>query len=366
MQKNLCLSILSFILILSFAAHSSADRFGDDVQELINELSNRIDWTTRSIAVGLGSFFYGDGKMSSDFAYHFTSEIESAVTNVSNFTLISRSRLNEILKEQELQMTDLIDPETVKRIGKIKGLDAVLAGSYSIWEEDKVGVKTVRIKAKLIRIEDAQMYVVTALIGGIPKSVTVKPLEYEMHKQRIDEKIDDWLPEREDVKYEGTNSDFRVTIEPDKTSAYSRGDELTLYVKSEVDCYIEIYDIAPDGSTHLIFPNEYWLDYHSPNDNFIKAGARTPIPYDDSFTLKIFEPFGTETLKLIASTRPFSTRTRLFYRGKGFPVIGNIDHPRTVEELKGRARIVLPQPGPGSSGEPAKVAQSYCTILTKR
>ncbi len=371
MQKKLCLSILSFILILSFAIHSAADQFSDDVEKLIYELSSKL-LPTRPIAVGLGSLFYGDSKISSDFAYHFASEVESAATNVDNFTLIARARLNEILKEQELQMTDLIDPDTVKRVGKITGLDATLTGSYSIWEEDKVGVKTVRIKAKLIRIEDAHTFAVTALIGGIPKSVTIKPPDYEAQKQRINEKIKNWLPERPNSVSDGVKplgnsesiSDFHVTIEPDRTEAYRRGEELTLYVKSNVDCYIEIYDIAPDGSTHLIFPNEYWLDSHSQNDNFIQANVRTPIPYDSSFNLEIFPPFGTDTMKLIASTKPFSTRTRSFYRGKGFPKIGDIDHSRTVETLKRRVKAVLAQPGDGSSQEPAKIAQSYCTILT--
>lgn len=344
MQKKLCLSIFIFTLILLFAVHSTANRFSDDVEELINELSRKVNWTTGSFYVGLGSFFYGESKISSDFAYHFLSEIESAATNVENFKLVSRKRLDEILKEQELQMIDLIDPETVKRIGMTRGLDATLAGSYSLWGDD------VRVKAKLIMVEEGRMVVVTATIGGIPDNVTVEPSNYEMHKQRI-EKINNVLPEREKVEEPESNSDFHVTIEPDKTEPYRKADELTLYVKSDVDCYIEIYDIAPDGSTHLVFPNEYWLSRHSPNENFIKAGVRTPIPYDNSFTLQIFEPFGTETMKLIASTKPFSTRSRSFYRGKGFPKIGDIDHPKTVEELESRARTVLAQPGAGASDE---------------
>lgn len=367
MQKNFCLTKFNFILtsnlivlflILLFAVQCNADRFGDDVGKIINELSSKVDWEDSSIYVGIGSFFYGESKITSDFAYHFTSEVESAATSVGKFRLVSRKRLDEILKEQELQMTDLIDLETVKRIGKIKGLDAVLTGSYSCWGDD------VRVKAKIIRIEDAQMCVVTESIGGIPENLVVKPSKYETHKERI-EKIDNVLPEREKVEEPETNSDFHLTIEPGKTEPYREGENLTLYVKSEVDCYIEIYDIAPDGSTHLIFPNEFWLESHSPNDNFIKAGVRTPIPYDNSFTLQVFPPFGIETMKLIASTKTFSTRNRSFYRGKGFPKIGDIDHPKTVEELKGRVRTVLAQPGSSTSDESARVAQAYCTVLTK-
>ena len=360
MQKNSCLSILSFILILSFAIHSTAD-FSDDVEKLVHELSSKTNWATQPIAVGLGSFFYGDSKISSDFAFHFISEAESAITNMDNFTLITRSKLDEILEEQKLQLTDLIDSDTEKHFGMIKGLDVMLTGNYSIWEYG------VRVRAELIRIEDGQMSVVTAVIRGIPRNVAIVPPNFKTHKQRIDENINDWLPERPNVKYEKSNSDFHITIEPDQPGPYKRGDKLTLYVKSDTDCYIEIYDIAPDGSTHSIFPNEYWLKKHSPNENFIRAGDRIRIPYDDSFSLAIFPPLGVKTLKLIASTKPFSTRPRSFYQQKGaFPKIGDIDQARTVEGLKGRVRTVLAQSGPDSSEDTTKVAQSYCTILTKR
>jgi hypothetical protein len=196
------------------------------------------------------------------------------------------------------------------------------------------------------------------------------------------EKIQDWFTESSDaagqassgskLQVEGTStlphsiasSDFRVTIEPERMEGYKEGDELKLYVKSEEDCYIEIYNISEDGSTRQIFPNEQWLRSHSPDDNFIRAGVRTVVPPDPSFKLRISAPYGVETLKLIASTRPFGNRSRSFYQEKGaFPKVGNIDDSQTVETLKYRARSVLVEPG--SSEESVKVAQSYCTTLTE-
>jgi hypothetical protein len=135
-------------------------------------------------------------------------------------------------------------------------------------------------------------------------------------------------------------------------------------VKSDKDCYIEIYNISHDGTTQQIFPNAYWLKSHSPNDSFIKANVRTPIPSDSSFSLKISPPYGVETLKIIASDKPFSTRSRSFYKEKGvFPVFGKIDDNQTLEALKHRMQSVFAQTR--SSGGPALVAQSYCTVLTE-
>ena len=295
--------------------------------ELTEELLNSIAWGRQNPVVGLGSFFYADSRMSSDFAYHLTTEVEKAVINVPGFVLVDRANLEDILDELGFQLTDLVDPKTAKNMGRIKGLDAMLTGSYSVWEGK------VRVKVELIRIEDAEMAVATRLMDSVPAE-------------------------------QASSSDFRVTMEPDRMEGYKEGDELKLYVKSEEDCYIEIYNISEDGSTRQIFPNERWLRSHSPDDNLIRAGVRTAIPPDPSFKLRISAPYGVETLKLIASTRPFGNRARSFYQEKGaFPEVGNIDDSQTVETLKYRARSVLVEAG--SSEESVKVAQSYCTILTE-
>ena len=360
MRRKCFLTILTILLVLSFAVHAAEDRFSKDVRELIGKVSNRIDWTTQTVAVGLGPFFYGESEMSSDFAYHFASEVRASATDTANLRLIARSELDAILEEQDLQMSDLIDPETVKRIGKIKGLDATLTGSYAKWG-DKV-----RIEVNLIRIESGEMFSVNTTVGGIPDDVAIEPPKYEVQKKRIDERINDWLPEREDVADKKSNSDFRITIEPDKGNGglYREGEQLALFVKSDVDCYIEVYNIAADGSTNLVFPNEYWAEYNSSNK--IRAGVRQKLPYDDSFTLGIGGPsFGIETLKVIASTEPFEEVSRSIYDSRGaFPDMGNIDDDATLEQLKIRSRNVYVEPGQGTS-ESAKIAQAQCTIITK-
>lgn len=367
MYKKLLLTILlSFTVLLSSCHYgvsppppstSMAERFSRDVMELTEELLNSMAWGRQNPVVGLGSFFYADSKMSSDFAYHLTTEVEKAVINMPGFTLVDRANLGDILNELGFQLTDLVDPETAKNMGRIKGLDAMLTGSYSVWEGK------VRVKVELIRIEDAEMAVATRLMDSVPADVAILPPNYEVQRQRM-EKIQDWLTESPDAREQASSSDFRVTIEPDRMEGYKEGDELKLYVKSEEDCYIEIYNISEDGSTRQIFPNEQWLRSHSPDDNFIRAGVRTAIPPDPSFKLRISAPYGVETLKLIASTKPFGRRSRSFYQEKGaFPQMGNIDDGQTVETLKYRARSVLVEPG--SSEESVKVAQSYCTILTE-
>ena len=360
MRKKLGLTTFAILLVLSCAAHTAEDRFSKDVGELIGKVSKKIDWTTKSVAVGLGPFYYAKSQMSSDFAYHFVSEVKSATTDTANFRLIARSELDAILKEQDLQMSDLIDPKTVKRLGKIIGLDATLTGSYAKWG------KKVWIEVNLIHVESGEMLSANAKVGGIPDNVAIEPKDYKVQKERADKKIKDWLPERKEVADKKSNSDFRITIEPDKGlgGLYRKGEKLTLFVKSDVDCYIEVYDIAPDGSTTLIFPNQYWAEYNSSNK--IKAGVRQRLPYDDSFKLGIGGPsFGVETLKVIASTKPFEQVSRSVYDSRGaYPDMGNIDEQETLDALKLRSRDVIVEPGPATSKR-AEIAQAQCTIITK-
>lgn len=173
MRRNLCLTLFASLLVLSFAVHAAEDQFSKDVRELIKKVSKKIDWTTQSVAVGLGPFYYGDSEMSSDFAYHFASEVKASATDTANLRLIARRQLDAILKEQNLQMTDLIDPKTVKRIGKIVGLDATLTGSYAEWGS------RVRLEVNLIRIEGGEMFSVNATVGGIPDDIAIEPPNYE-------------------------------------------------------------------------------------------------------------------------------------------------------------------------------------------
>jgi len=142
-----------FFLILTFILSSSclAENFDKEVARLTEELVHSIEWKNYPVALGLGNFFYADSKISSDFGYHFAIEMALAISNLPKFILVNRSNLGEILNEQGLQLTDLVDQNTATKPGKIRGLDGLIVGSYAIWE------KEVRVTAKLIKIEDATM-----------------------------------------------------------------------------------------------------------------------------------------------------------------------------------------------------------------
>jgi tetratricopeptide (TPR) repeat protein len=67
----------------------------------------------------------------------FAAEIEGAIgsINVDNkryFTLIERARIEEILKEQELSQTGIIDEMTAAKVGKLVGAKGIFTGAVTV------------------------------------------------------------------------------------------------------------------------------------------------------------------------------------------------------------------------------------------
>jgi curli biogenesis system outer membrane secretion channel CsgG len=54
------------------------------------------------------------------------------------FTVVERTQLERVLKEQSLQLTGAVDPATLKEVGRIAGVDALLVGDYSVHGEKTV------------------------------------------------------------------------------------------------------------------------------------------------------------------------------------------------------------------------------------
>jgi curli biogenesis system outer membrane secretion channel CsgG len=66
------------------------------------------------------------------------------------FAVIERARLEGVLKEQSLQMTGVVDPDTLKKVGLIAGVDAVLMGDYTAHTDTTVSRRG-RVRRGLFR-----------------------------------------------------------------------------------------------------------------------------------------------------------------------------------------------------------------------
>lgn len=66
----------------------------------------------------------------------------------SGFTVIERSQLERILSEQKLNMSGALDQETLKQIGKVSGVDALVLGSITSYYPERREVILIRTRNK--------------------------------------------------------------------------------------------------------------------------------------------------------------------------------------------------------------------------
>jgi hypothetical protein len=129
-------------------------------------------------------------------------------------------------------------------------------------------------------------------------------------------------------------------------STYRVGENLIVYFESSRDCYLTLFDFTPDGHVRQIFPNRYR------EDNFIKAHKVYAIPGErDSFEFRVTPPPGEETIKAVATVRPWwFSRETVGYK-EAFPVVS-----KSAQEFSSKFKQrIRPIPRP-------RWAESNCTF----
>lgn len=145
-----------------------------------------------------------------------------------------------------------------------------------------------------------------------------------------------------------TKKDFAVWVTTDKM-AYCKNDLMKLSVKSARDCYIRIYLINAEGDTQQIFPNAYQ------SENWVKQGESVTMPpVNGAFQFRMTEPFGLETIKVVASSEQFSDLKNLqFGSGEIFRSYNDLT-PSTAgtKGISVEAATPKPTPAPPLGGSP--------------
>ena len=140
--------------------------------------------------------------------------------------------------------------------------------------------------------------------------------------------------------------DFKIDVEVDKGcgESYTVGEDITIYFKSNKDCYLTLFEFSPGGRIRLLLPNRYR------KDNFFKANREYAIPSaSDKFRFEVTLPLGKEMIRAIATTSPwrfFSDEEILRYHNEHpderYPVISSSEEgfaTKFDEQIK-----IVPQP----------------------
>ncbi len=92
-------------------------------------------WAQEKVQVGIGKIESGVYGANPD---NFQTMLETQLIKTNKFTIIERSRIDEILKEQGLSSTEFVDGGA--QFGGIKGIDYLIYGSITKLGSDKGGV----------------------------------------------------------------------------------------------------------------------------------------------------------------------------------------------------------------------------------
>lgn len=75
------------------------------------------------------------GRPQDSYGRYATEKLTHEVVDLGRFLVIERSRLDEILTEQNFSLSGAVDSATAARIGKILSVDAVVAGTILVTEQ---------------------------------------------------------------------------------------------------------------------------------------------------------------------------------------------------------------------------------------
>ena len=107
-------------------------------------------------------------------------------------------------------------------------------------------------------------------------------------------------------------------------ASYVDGEEMAIYVTANHEAYLKVYHIDVNGNIQLIWPNRFG------GGSVIRPGAPVPIPAPgDPFVFRLGPPYGTEFIKVVASTVPF-TQTESDFSSLGTDVRGVLERGLSV------------------------------------
>ncbi|MBN1351612.1 DUF4384 domain-containing protein [candidate division KSB1 bacterium] len=218
---------------------------------------------------------------SEDLGSWISAQIQAALVKSPYLTVVERNRLDEVMKEQALSQTGIMDERTAIQVGKIIGAQKILMGEYQYSQK-----KRYNISSRLVDIETGKVEV-QRIISDIKKK-EVKKYTNEVASVII-ARIKNQVALENIAKLENPHSPFQVKLSTPKES-YSPGEMLTFTIEAEKNCYIYVFDIGTSGKIHLLFPNKMQ------QKNFLKAGKKIQIE-----NIRVSPPTGTETVKAIAT-----------------------------------------------------------------
>ncbi|TGJ98164.1 DUF4384 domain-containing protein [Leptospira langatensis] len=225
-------------------------------------------------------------------------ELKDLLIRSERISVIDRQRTADVLNEISLSQTGITDTANAPRLGKILAAQKLiyLKSQKDRWSVELVDVET--SKSEFLRSfkREKSEKIFTELTGFLTQNLLLRNLSA-------------LKPKSQTIKV-SLNSSQKV---------YRSNEPVSFSVSTSEDCYVYLILLQSDGETLLLFPNSFQ------SNNFLKANVRLLIPDERSgYILAAGEPYGTDSIKLIASKSQLDLfRTKPY----GDSPFGIIDRP---------------------------------------
>ena len=99
--------------VLPRPSYAGAKEQGDGPHKPVVSVSRFTNSTGKPLEVGIG----------------LADKLNLALDRAQRFTIVERLRLEDVMKEQHLELSGLVDPATAKEVGKLLGVDYLVVGN---------------------------------------------------------------------------------------------------------------------------------------------------------------------------------------------------------------------------------------------
>lgn len=105
-----------------------------------------------------------------------TEKMITQLVNLRRFRVIERGAIDEVIKEQNFGMSDVVDEQTAVKVGKIAGADAIVLGSVNVEQGfSKVSARLIDTETgeTIVARDEKSEYSSTATVEGLAEKVAI-------------------------------------------------------------------------------------------------------------------------------------------------------------------------------------------------
>ncbi|NPU83781.1 MAG: hypothetical protein HPY65_04770 [Syntrophaceae bacterium] len=159
--------LFSLIISLTLSLPSSASSYEREIANLSSIIVSSISKSGKK-SIAVVDFTDLQGQVN-ELGRFIAEEMSGNITSQSpKFDVLDRNHIKRLLEEQKLSMSGLMDPNAIRKIGKLAGADVIITGTITPFGD------SIRVSCKAIDTKSAK--VVGSARGDIAKTATIADL----------------------------------------------------------------------------------------------------------------------------------------------------------------------------------------------